>query len=60
MKESEARGLTHWMLYTDSKKVYAYDLVAGKSKAVSVLDNLSSKVSFMAVDSNHGYLFVAM
>ncbi len=60
MKESQARGLTHWMLYTDSKSLYAYDLVAGKSKAVSVLDKLSRKVSYMAVDSNHGYLFVAM
>ena len=62
MKDSQAMGLTHWMLYTDSEKIYAYDLVDGNKTAFPVLDSGlgGGKVLSMAVDSNQGLLFVAM
>lgn len=57
MKDSEALGLTHWMLYADKSTVYAYDIVNGKQKTTEVLTILD-KIDNLAIDSNHGYVFV--
>lgn len=58
MQESEARGLTHWMLYSDGSSVYAYDIVTGDGTASAVLSDLPNQVETLAVDSNKGYMFV--
>lgn len=47
------------MLYTDSESIYAYNLIEGNSTAVSILSGLE-KATFLAVDANRGYVFVAM
>lgn len=57
MEQSEARGLTHWMLYAEGAAVYAYDIVTGDKVAAEVL-TLDTPVSNLAVDANKGYLFV--
>ena len=59
MKKSEARGLTHWMIYSDGHALYAYNLVVGDKKVSTLIEDLTNVVS-IAVDKNHGYLFVAM
>ena len=59
MKKSEARGLTHWMIYTDGNALYSYNLVVGDKKVSTLIKDLTNVVS-IAVDKNHGYLFVAM
>ena len=58
MEQSEARGLTHWMLYADGSSVSAYDIVTGDKIAAEVL-KIESDVSNLAVDANKGYLFVS-
>ena len=58
MKESEARGLTHWLLYTDREAVYAYNVIRGNGVVSKVLSGLQG-VSNLAIDKNKGYLFVA-
>lgn len=57
MKESEARGLTHWLLYADSSTIFAYSIVHGNGISTPVLEGLEG-VSSLAVDVNAGYLFV--
>ena len=62
MRHAEARGLTHWILFTDSesKAIYAYNVVNGFGKATAVLQiDASASVTALAVDANLGYLFVA-
>ena len=58
MLESEARGLTHWIVYSDESSVYAYDIVTGKGNAQAILVDLPSQVDTIAVDSNKGYMFL--
>lgn len=57
MVQSEARGLTHWMLYADGSSVYAYDIVTGDLTATEVL-TIEDGVDTLAVDANKGYVFV--
>ena len=58
MEQAQQHGLIHWMLFAATDEVFAYNLVEGGGKAVSLLDGLTG-VSHIAVDANHGYLFVA-
>jgi len=58
-KSAEDMGLTHWMMYSDGEAVYAYSLLYGNGVANSVLTS-TERVSSLAVDSNKGYLFVAL
>ena len=59
MKTSEARGLTHWMIYSDGKALYAYNLVVGDKKVSTLIEDLKD-VTSIAVDKNHGYIFVVI
>ena len=38
--DSELRGLTHWMFYSDGSNVYSYGIVHGSGVAKNVLPNL--------------------
>lgn len=58
MQQSEEKGLTHWMLFSEGKNVYAYNVVNDDKVASNVLE-IKNDVVTMAVDHNKGYLFVA-
>ena len=47
------------MIYSDGHALYAYNLVVGDKKVSTLIEDLKD-VTSIAVDKNHGYLFVAM
>ena len=55
--QSEERGLTHWLLYSDGSSIYAYNPVS--SQEPTVLLNGLRDVTDLAVDQNKGFLYVA-
>lgn len=59
VKDGELAGLTHWILFSAEEGIYATNLVNGQKHAQLVVANVTD-VTAMAVDSNQGYLFVAI
>ena len=49
MKESQARGLVHWMFFSDGKTIYSYDIVRDAKTAAPILEDLKN-VEALAID----------
>ena len=56
--QTEIKGLTHWVVYTEGHQVLAFDIVRNTAPIPMITGLTDARA--VAIDTNQDYLFVAV